>query len=960
MTYDIITLGHGEILTVVFQAIAACVNSQTGSLYTPLIRISLLMGVVWSALILLKANFTLAIQQWLLPVTLIFNLGLVPSTSVWIIDPVSHTQQKVDHIPYGLALFSSTINRLDFNLTKAIETVFSLPDDLKYHKTGLLFGSHLIQQSRTFQLANEDFVENLKRFVGECVTHDILLGKYTLNELRHHPNLWHLISSQASPLRAFLWQPPKSPGELLRSPSELITCKRGVIRFNALWDTEMKTSLSQFNQRFNSCSRHNLMKQQILTALPAAYSALTQLSQSASDLLKQQAMISVITDGMEEKSTNLGDSPSFAVQQAYLQQRKLQETQGVLAPQVLHSMRGILEALAYVAFIFLIPLALLPLGYTFIKNWLGLLIWLQMWGPLYAVLNYMMTLTAANRSWAALSLSNHQGITLANSMGLAQANADVSAMASYLVMSIPFLCIALVRGVSSVAHMAATISSPAQSASHSAVSEALRGNYTFGNLSGDGIQIQQIGGWQQSYSSQYQGASHTMNDGHNSLTRTPGGISIAQSTGSRFPMNLNISKSLQSQFEKQASQLQSQGDSFTETALTSRANSLIKNTALNERLVHSQQSMDQNTRQASIEATQAISDMSRIQKQFAKENNVTMDQSATLLASANLGGEKGFAILNSKISGDLMNNRASLQEIYKSAQDLVNSQDYQHTQQLAAQQTNLLSQQSTDETTRNLATSASQSWMDSQTASETAEYSYRIAQDYQERAAYTESQSTTINQDHSQRFFEYLEDKLGAEQAIQILNNPRELEQYGQQYLTQENLFPKSNESIKPLNEVGEIMMKKKQNLSHTVSQADAIGDRHINALHKEGRNASITGYKNVSLTEEFNAMQHDMQKVIQDRKTSLEHDYSHAHQQHDKKSKESLLKKSVVDGSVSYLKHEGKTLGKALLKTMAKGGEIFGTTEQSIIQPSIHEGMFKQEELKKPSELKDLEKNED
>jgi conjugal transfer mating pair stabilization protein TraG len=959
MAFDIITLGHGEMLTGVFQAIAACVNSHTGSLYTPLIRISLLMGVMWSALMLLQADFTRAIQQWLLPAMLIFNLGFVPNTSVWIIDPVSHTQQKVDHVPYGLALFAGTINRLGFNLTKAIEIVFSLPDDLKYHKTGLLFGSHLVQQSRTFQLANEDFVENLKRFVGECVTHDILLGKYTLNELRHHPNLWHLIASQASPLRAFLWQPPKSPGESLRSPSELITCKRGVMRFNSLWDSEMKTSMSQFNQRLTSCSRHNPMEKQILTALPIAYSALTQLSQSASDLLKQQAMISVITDGMEEKSTSLGNSPNFAVQQAYLQQRKLQETQGALATQILHSMRGILEALTYVAFIFLIPLALLPMGYNFFKNWIGLLIWLQMWGPLYAVLNYIMTLTAANRSWAALSVSNHQGITLANAMGLAQANADVSAMASYLVMSIPFLCIALVRGVNSVAHMAATMSAPAQSATHSAVSEAIRGNYTFGNLSGDGVQIQQVGGWQQSYASQYQNASHTLNNGHTSLTRTPGGVSIAQSTDSRFPMSLNVAKSLQSQFEKQASQLQSQGDAFTETAMISRANSLTKNTALSERLAHSQQSMDQNTRQASVEATQAISDMRRIQKQFAEENNVTMDQSATFLASANIGGEKGFAILDGKVGGELMNNRASLQEVYKSAQDLVNSQDYQRTQQLAAQQTHLLSQHSTDETIRDLATSAAQSWTDSQTASETAEHSYRTAQDYQERAAYTENQATTINQDHSQCFFEYLEDKLGTEQAVQKFRDPSALEQYGQQYLTQANLLPKNNEYIKPLDKIQEKMIAKKQDLAHTISQADAIGESNIKALHAEGQSASITGNKGLFLTPEFNSMQHDTQKAFYDRQSSLEQDYNHAHQQHNQKSEESLLKKTVIDGSVSYIKHEGKALGRGLRKGVLKAGEIFGTFEQPMIQPSIHEGMFKQEELIKPSEFTGQEKNE-
>jgi hypothetical protein len=43
MEYQIFTFGNGEILKGVFDAIATCLNSHSGTLYIPLIRISMII-----------------------------------------------------------------------------------------------------------------------------------------------------------------------------------------------------------------------------------------------------------------------------------------------------------------------------------------------------------------------------------------------------------------------------------------------------------------------------------------------------------------------------------------------------------------------------------------------------------------------------------------------------------------------------------------------------------------------------------------------------------------------------------------------------------------------------------------------------------------------------------------------------------------------------------------------------
>jgi len=44
-------------------------------------------------------------------------------------------------------------------------------------------------------------------------------------------------------------------------------------------------------------------------------------------------------------------------------------------------------------------------------------------------------------------LSNEAGVTIASSIGVANANADISAMAGYLAMSIPFFVLRLSKGL---------------------------------------------------------------------------------------------------------------------------------------------------------------------------------------------------------------------------------------------------------------------------------------------------------------------------------------------------------------------------------------------------------------------------------------------------------------------------------------------------------------------------------
>lgn len=214
MTYTIHTYGNGEIIQGVINALAMCLHGGTETLLEPLKRLGLLIGVFWAAIYALYGDGIKVLTHWIFPMTIMMNLLFVPQASVWIHDPITHFHQKVDHVPYGLAAFAGYVSVIGHTLTVQIEKVFTLPDDLQYHRSGSLFASNLIQKAKTWRITSPAMADNMRGFVEQCVLYDAMLGrKYTLDDLRHSTNIWKLVSTNASPARSFLWTGTPRGGE---------------------------------------------------------------------------------------------------------------------------------------------------------------------------------------------------------------------------------------------------------------------------------------------------------------------------------------------------------------------------------------------------------------------------------------------------------------------------------------------------------------------------------------------------------------------------------------------------------------------------------------------------------------------------------------------------------------------------------------------------------------------------
>jgi conjugal transfer mating pair stabilization protein TraG len=413
--------------------------------------------------------------KWFLWVVIATNLLFLPKTTVWIHDPLCNTKSKVDNVPLALGAFASTVSQVGRSITEQFESVFTLPDYMPYHQTGTVFASSLMSQIGQFRIVDPVFKGNMERFVNQCVVYDAMIGhKYTLDDLQKTNDIWGLVTRNASPVLGFLYKPDDSPGTV-------ITCREGATALSRLWAEQIAKATAIYGSRVNNRTLSvNIFNTELMGSARLLSGSLA-LANSATDLLKQEMMINAIEEASNNKLSELGSASNYAATKALLQQRSAYAAAGEIAARTLPLFKNVIEALSYALFIFIVILALLPNGYRTVLTYCGILAWTQLWAPLYAVLNLIMTLYGKHES---MGHGLQHGLTLLNSSAIINANADMVTLAAWLSVSIPFISYGILKqGASAFVGLAQHLGSAMQNAASSAAAETVSGNISMGNVS---------------------------------------------------------------------------------------------------------------------------------------------------------------------------------------------------------------------------------------------------------------------------------------------------------------------------------------------------------------------------------------------------------------------------------------------------------------------------------------------
>lgn len=466
---EIWTIGGGEYLVNVFNAVSAWTG---GGGFRSLLRVVMVMGLIYSLLVVAFSLNWRAWLNWFLGATLMYGALIVPTTTVKITDRLnpSLAPATVANVPIGLAIIASVSSRAGDWLTQTAETVFVMPSSLQMSNNGMIYGARLWDRTRDFKIRDPRINANLEEYFKQCLFYDILLGHKSFDAIASSNNIL-VDMGPGSPARGMKLIPPTG------SPS-IVTCQAGYTELQTAVGAYTELGLETEGRKMFPGLTPATAKAKLVSDLPVIASQFHGSSQTAQQIFQQRSLVSAFL----EARANLGaaDGDTFAMLRAEEQARNTYSSIAQQAMTWVPLLNIVLTVVFYAMFPVIFPLFLIPrTGVSTLKGYFVGFFYLAAWGPLYVVLHMFIM----DRASDALNATAPGGITMAGMAGIDAVNGDTATIAGFLMMSIPFLAAGMARGAMAVSSQATSMLAPAQGAAEAAAVERTTGNYSYGNES---------------------------------------------------------------------------------------------------------------------------------------------------------------------------------------------------------------------------------------------------------------------------------------------------------------------------------------------------------------------------------------------------------------------------------------------------------------------------------------------
>ena len=437
--------------------------------------------------------------KWLATVLLVFSILIVPRVTVGIVDKTGGSAVKVvANVPFGIAMLGSVTSTIGHTLTGLFETAFQvipgvggLPSELTYEKNGLMFGNRLIRDTGNVVFQDPNFRTDLINYIHNCTMYDLIDGTVDPGTFSSSDDVWALMGTP-NPAR---FTTVSAGG----GATTVDTCPNVYTNLNGRLPAQITRIQGKLAFQLNPTLPSATAAAAIAGQIQQAYvkNSIATAAASAADLIRQNAVLNAINDTSSIIGQKVNDPASMVLAvgraQAVAQQNATWLNYGKVAEQSLPVFRNVIEAITYALFPLFVLLLLLTSGReTMIafKGYAAILIWIQLWPPLYAVLNYMASIYAAYDLAAAADLgSGAKALSLQTASTIYSRAISGEAVVGYLAITIPFIAWAALKRMENFGTALVGGLSGLQGMLAGSTGSAAVGNVSMGNVAMDQFQL---------------------------------------------------------------------------------------------------------------------------------------------------------------------------------------------------------------------------------------------------------------------------------------------------------------------------------------------------------------------------------------------------------------------------------------------------------------------------------------
>ena len=497
--YEIYAYGNNDSLYGIFNAIAAIMGANS---YLQAIAMVAFCGFVTAGIAYAFMPHKLIGWQWLASVLLVYSILFVPKVTVGIVDKLgTQPVQVVSNVPFGVAFFGNLTSTIGNTLTEVFETAFqTLPGpaqqsaDLTYQRHGVMFGNTLIKRTRQIVFDDPNFRTDLVNFIHNCTMFDLADGTIDPAAFSKAPvgagDLWSLMATP---------NPARFSSITTGGVSDIEPCPAVYANLNARLPAITNLSVQKLAALLNPDLPLAQAVTEVSNQASQAYlrASLGSAGIAVADIVRQNGLINAINDTSDIIGQKINDPGSLILglgrAQATAQTNAAWLNFGKMAEDALPLIRNAIEAIIYALFPLVILLLLLTYGLgtmRALQSYLLTLVWIQLWPPVYAILNYMASIASAKHIAAAAELgAGINGLAIVSASPVYSNTISDQAVVGYLVLAVPAIAWAAVKGMHTIGQAALTGTSSIQGAASGAAAAAATGNVSMGMVSQDQVNL---------------------------------------------------------------------------------------------------------------------------------------------------------------------------------------------------------------------------------------------------------------------------------------------------------------------------------------------------------------------------------------------------------------------------------------------------------------------------------------
>lgn len=486
MTMEFFAYWNGSQIRDLFEAVVAITGSAD---YTGLLKTIILFGFLCVITVCALRYRGLDAGSFIFAVALFYGVTLVPKTDLAINDERSGSVYVVSNVPLGLAFMASTTSHVGHWLTEIFEDTFAGVEAERFSRFGMVFPERAVNAILAAGPVTAQGRTLISDFNRNCVMPELIDYPQKIEALSTSGNLWQTIAQTG-------WVNPARKTQ--DTAGNWLGCDEAI----AFIDNHMATT------ELPAIQKHLAMKllpdqldasTLILRVLPQAESLLLGVSQSLASSIKHSVFINTLQSDIDNVAALAGHplatATALAKAQGNLSSEINYRTMAEIAKDALPKVRNSLEFIILASFplIFIMVLAAGHMAGTILRSYLTLLIWIQLWAPISAVMNYLIIHTDSHPMNQIIAEYGANTIYAANL--IREAGASSQAIAGFLTILAPVIAFAIAKGSDfATAQLAASVMAPAQSAAQSQGASLTSGNISLGNTSWGNVSTNNIGG----------------------------------------------------------------------------------------------------------------------------------------------------------------------------------------------------------------------------------------------------------------------------------------------------------------------------------------------------------------------------------------------------------------------------------------------------------------------------------